>query len=117
MTRRHITADHAASILYSVSFPDEFIVNDLLEKVEHLVQTMAGKRNDSVFYMVPLLYAAVPAYSVQTMVRMLAEHLRDEGYYVKEMPDGRTLWISWKYAFKRHVARKECARAKARLTS
>lgn len=105
MARRFLSAESAAGILFRVTCPDDFILHDLVEKVEYVIQTVAKKRCDNVFYRVPIVYSTVPAYNFNIMYHLLAEHFENKGFFVKRIGDGCTLWISWRNAFEKHCKR------------
>lgn len=112
MARRFLSAQSAAGILYRRTCPDDFILHDLVEKVEYVIQTVAKKRCDNVFYRVPIVYSAVPAYNFNSMYQLLAEHFEKNGFFVKRIGDRCTLWISWRHAFDKHCAQQSKNRKK-----
>lgn len=112
MSRRFLSADNAASLLYRASCPDTYIVREFIDKAEFMIQTYATKGCQSVFFRVPVIYSTVPAYNFRAMITQIVDHFRDMGFFVKHMPDGR-MWISWRRAFHRYRERRDSKRNRA----
>ena len=96
-SQKYLTAQAALKIVERQSFPVEKILDTLIRKVEYKIRIVATLKGFHTFWYVPFVYAAVPAYNSPRMCTHIAQHLRDNGFYVK--PVGPvSLWISWKYA-------------------
>ena len=98
MPKRYLTASSAAKLLNKCACPDDFILNELVEKVEYVIKIAASKRASHTMWHVPI-FASVPAYSYRKLQKEIAEHLRKQGFYVKEFNDGMSIWISWRVAY------------------
>lgn len=97
--RRYLSANSAAKLLQRCTCSENFIVDALIRKAEYAIRISASKRSDNVMWRVPIIYASVPAYNYREMHHLIAEHLRKHNFFVKEFPDGSTMWISWRRAF------------------
>lgn len=106
MPNRYLTAAMAAKLLNRCACPEDFILRALVDKVEYVVKIAASKRSTHTMWRVPL-FASAPAYSYHKLQGEVAVHLRKQGFYVKEFPDGMTLWISWRMAYQSLLEKKE----------
>lgn len=95
----YLNAKQAARLLRRCSFPEKIITDSLIRKCEYAIRIAASQRQNQVFWSVPVIYSAVPAYNYVSMQKAVTEHLRKEGFYVKTFPDGITCWISWRFAY------------------
>lgn len=100
MPTRYLSAVSAARLLDRCSCPDNFIIDALINKAEYVIRLSASKRNSHIMWRVPV-FASMPAYNFKIMQTEIAAHFRKQGFYVKEFPDGITLWISWRHAYQR----------------
>lgn len=113
MSRRYLTANTAAMLLYRASCPDDYVLHEFIEKAETVIQTYATKGCEFAFYRIPMIYSTVPVYNFQSMIQQIRNHFIKQGFYVRHIRNGY-MWISWRHAFRKYAKRQTHSRKRKR---